>query len=282
MINYNGDLIDFERLPVRVLERSAKYGDAVFETIRMREGKLLFIEDHYFRLMASMRILRMDIPMSFTPEYFVEQAGELAEELGISNGRLRLQVVRHAGGRYTPEGPAEALWWMELEPLEETDYQWSEKGLTVDLYKDHYIQAGLLSTLKSANSLLPVLAGIYAKENNLDAVLMVNDKKMLVEANWGNVFVVQGDKLRTAPLEAGALRGVFRKNLLEWAKDLKLELIEEEINPFDLQRADEVWITNTIRGIQWVETYRKKTFVGTKAKEAIDMINRKLHVLGTL
>jgi branched-chain amino acid aminotransferase len=127
-----------------------------------------------------------------------------------------------------------------------------------------------------------VLGSIYAQENQFDAVLLVNDAKRLVEANYGNVFLVQGNILRTAPLEDGALRGIFRKNVLDWAKDIGLEVQEASINPFDLQKADEVWITNTIRGIQWVEQYRKKTFGASKAKEMIDMINRKLNVLGAL
>jgi len=282
MINFNGTVIEQGELRFEEFSRSAKYGDAVFETIRMREGKLLFIEDHYFRLMASMRILRMPIPMNFTPEFFVAEAEKLSEEVAIDNGRLRLQVMRVAEGKYTPTGVQSCSWWMELEELESTDYSWNTQGLTVDLYKDHYIQPGLLSSLKSANSLPYVLGGIYARENNLDAVLMVNDKKMLVEANSANVFVLKGNVLRTAPLEDGALRGVFRKNLLNWAKEIGLEVREESINPFDLQKADEIWLTNTIIGVQWVEKYRKRTFKGDKAKELVELLKRKLNVLGTL
>ena len=281
MINFNTELQALEKLPITALERAARYGDGVFETIRMREGKLLFIEDHYFRLMASMRILRMAIPMEFTPEFIVDQSLRLAEERGFENGRLRLQIVRRGGGTYTPNSNA-IDWWMELDPLETNDYILNKDGLKVELFKDHYIQPGLLSTLKSSNALTYVLGSIYAKENKYDAVLLVNDSKQLVEANFGNVFLVQGNILRTAPLEDGALRGVFRKNVLDWAKDIGLEVQEASINPFDLQKADEVWITNTIRGIQWVEQYRKKTFGAAKANEMIDMINRKLNVLGAL
>lgn len=282
MINFNGTITNKEQLGFEHISRAAMYGDAVFETIRVREGKLLFIEDHYFRLMASMRIIRMSIPMEFTPEFFVEQAELLAEEVAIENGRLRLQVSRVAEGKYTPLGTQVCSWWMELEELDTTDYCWSDKGLTVDLFKDHYIQPGLLSSIKSSNSLPYVLGGIYAQENGLDAVLMVNDKKMLVEANAANVFVLKGNVLRTAPLEDGALRGVFRKNVLVWAKEIGLVVKEESINPFDLQKADEIWLTNTIQGVQWVENYRKKSFKGEKAKELVELLGRKLHVLGTL
>ena len=282
MINYNGAIIEKADLPSADIARATMYGDAVFETLKMQEGKLFFIEDHYFRLMAGMRILRMPIPMDFTPEFFIEQAERLAEEVAIENGRLRIQVVRVADGKYTPSEDQSTVWWMELEELEPIEYIHAEKGLTVDLFKDHYIQPGLLSTIKSSNSLPYVLGGVYARENNLDAVLMVNDNKMLVEANASNVFVLKGDVLRTAPLEDGALRGVFRKNLLNWGKEIGLQVKEESINPLDLQKADEIWLTNTISGVQWVEKYRKNTYKGDKAKELVALLERKLNVLGAL
>ena len=282
MINYNGAIIEKADLPSADIARATMYGDAVFETLKMQEGKLFFIEDHYFRLMAGMRILRMPISMDFTPEFFIEQAERLAEEVAIENGRLRIQVVRVADGKYTPSEDQSTVWWMELEELEPIEYIHAEKGLTVDLFKDHYIQPGLLSTIKSSNSLPYVLGGVYARENNLDAVLMVNDNKMLVEANASNVFVLKGDVLRTATLEDGALRGVFRKNLLNWGKEIGLQVKEESINPFDLQKADEIWLTNTITGVQWVEKYRKNTYKGDKAKELVALLERKLNVLGAL
>lgn len=282
MINYLGNIVATNELPVEDVKRATMYGDAVFETIRMRDNKLLFVEDHYFRLMASMRILRMPIPMEFTPEFFVDEANKLAEEVAVTDGRLRLQVVRKSEGKYTPMTNNECVWWMELEELETQDYEWSPNGLKVDLFKDHYVQAGLLSTLKSSNSLVYVLAGIFAQENSLDAMLLVNDKKMLVEANAANVFVLKDNILKTAPLEDGPLRGVFRKNLIGWAKEIGLEIKEESINPFELQKADEIWLTNTITGVQWVEQYRKRTYKGDKAKELVELLQRKLNVLGLL
>ena len=147
MINYNGAIIEKADLPSADIARATMYGDAVFETLKMQEGKLFFIEDHYFRLMAGMRILRMPISMDFTPEFFIEQAERLAEEVAIENGRLRIQVVRVADGKYTPSEDQSTVWWMELEELESIEYIHAEKGLTVDLFKDHYIQPGLLSTI---------------------------------------------------------------------------------------------------------------------------------------
>jgi branched-chain amino acid aminotransferase len=224
----------------------------------------------------------MEIPMEFTPEFFVNEAKKLADAMGHINARVRLQLVRIANGKYTPVGDVGVSWWMELEPLEKSDYSLNERGLKVELFKDHYVQPGLLSTLKSSNSLLYVLAGIFAQENGYDQMLLINDEKMVVESNLGNIFVLKDDVLSTPPLESGALRGVFRKNLLSFAEDLKIKVVEEKINPFSLQKADEIWLTNTVQGVQWVEQYRKKVYSGEKAKELVAMLNRKLNVLGNL
>lgn len=282
MINYNGSIIENKALPTSEIIRATKYGDAIFETMRFREGKVLFIEDHYFRMMASMRILRMGIPHEFTPEFIVNEVVKLADDLKVANGRVRFQVCRAGEGMYTPLTNDSVNWWIELEKLESQDYPIYERGLVVDLFKDHYVQPGLLSTLKSANSLLYVLSGIFAKENGLDQMILVNDQKMVVESNLGNLFVLEGNVLKTPPLLSGALRGVFRKNLLEWAKELHLEVEECDINPFSLQKADEIWVTNTIKGVQWVEQYRKKQYAGTKATEMQSLLNRRLNVLGSL
>lgn len=282
MVNYNGSLVALNAIPIGQLKRGLHYGDGLFETMRMRDGKILFIEDHYFRLMASMRILRMPIPMEFTPEFILDQCMMLSAHFGYKNARLRLQVVRNGMGKYTPEQSTGVHWWIEIEPLTDKEYALNDKGLDVDLFKDHYLQSGLLSTIKSTNSLPYILSGIYASENGLDAVLLVNDQKMVVESNYGNLFMVMGDTLITPPLEDGALRGVFRKNMLEWAKELNLTLEERSISPFEIQKADELWITNVVRGIEWIGQYRKKSFSNAKAKEALGLINRKMEILGML
>ena len=76
MINFNGTITDSET-NLLVNNRAFLYGDGVFESIKIVDQKILFLEDHYFRLMASMRIVRMEIPMNFTMEFFEEQIGIL-------------------------------------------------------------------------------------------------------------------------------------------------------------------------------------------------------------
>ena len=82
MINFNGNIVEQDNILTQ--NRAFLYGDAVFETLKLVNGKVLFMEDHYFRLMASMRIIRMQIPMNFTLEYLEEQIIQLAEHNSCS------------------------------------------------------------------------------------------------------------------------------------------------------------------------------------------------------
>jgi len=101
MINFNGDSSAAENILTQ--NRAFLYGDAVFETLKIVQGKVLFLEDHYFRLMASMRILRMEIPMNFTMEYFEEQLLFVVKSNGLEDAaRARITIYRNDGGYYLP------------------------------------------------------------------------------------------------------------------------------------------------------------------------------------
>jgi branched-chain amino acid aminotransferase len=275
MVNFNGDIIYREEATLSIGSRLVKYGDGLFETMKYSQGVIHFFEDHYFRLMSSMRILRMEIPMHFSPEYLLEQIQETiaANHLEKRSARIRLTVFRAGAGLYTPE-TLDIGWFCDVEPLAEEFYPNYDKGVILDLYKDHYKTPGLLSSLKSANSLLYVLAGVFSKENLFDDVLLINTNKQITDSISSNVFLLMGDTLKTPPLESGALRGVLRKQVLEHAGKIGLQVASVDLSPFDLQKADEVWLTNTIKGVQWVSNYRKKKFVGTKANEMTVQLNK--------
>jgi branched-chain amino acid aminotransferase len=131
----------------------------------------------------------------------------------------------------------------------------------VDLYKDHYVFSGLLSTIKSTNRLINIVSSIFKDENNYDNCILLNEKKQIVEAANGNIFLVNGTTIVTPALTEGCIKGITRKKILEIVKkDPNLSLEEREISPFELQKADEVFITNAIVGIQPVTKYRRKEY----------------------
>ena len=266
MINFNGILQDSD---TNLLDqnRGFLYGDGVFETLKIVGGKILFFEDHYFRLMAAMRIVRMEIPMNFTLEYLEEQVLSLVEKNKIEqSARARITVYRNNGGFYLPTNNTVSF-LIQTSAIENPVYSISEKEYEVDLYKDFYIPKQLLSTLKTTNKMIHVTGSIYAKENDLNNCILLNDSKNVVEALQGNLFMRMGNTLITPPISEGCLNGIMRKQILSFAKkETILEVVEQVISPFDLQKADELFVTNVIRGIQPITKYRKKEFEQDTAK----------------
>lgn len=277
MINLNGTLQKSSEISLSADNRGLLYGDSVFETIRYSGDKLFFWEDHYFRLMAAMRLLRMEIPMSFTPEFLEEEMLKTIRqsEMETYSCRLRFTVWRQQGGRYRPKSN-DVEYMIQLEKLELPFYALKEGPYEIELFKDHYLNSGLLSTLKTNNRIINVLGSIFAAENDYDNCLLLNENKMVVEALNGNIFLVNGYKIKTPPLEDGCLKGIMRNQLISILAEMPDYVLEEAtVSPFELQKADEIFITNVITGIQSVYKYRKKEYTNTVAKELIGKLNIK-------
>jgi len=279
MINFNGNILEQDQL-LSTQNRGYAYGDALFETIKASHGKLLFWEDHYFRLMASMRIMRMEIPMSFTMEYLEEQILNTLEKNNLSSvsTRVKLLVHRKEGGLYLPT-TNDVAFVITVKQIENNFYEHQDGFYEVDLFKDYYMSPSLLSTLKTNNKILNVVGSIYAKENGLDNCLVLNTNKHVIEALNGNVFLVKGNVIKTPPVIDGCLKGIMRKQIIEILNNLpEYELLEESISPFELQKADEIFITNVIVGIQPVTKYRKKVFNTDLSKTVLQKLNVKIRL----
>lgn len=280
MINLNGTLYSEQTAKLSIKNRGLLYGDAVFETIKGVNGQLFFWEDHYFRLMASMRILRMEIPMHFSMEFLEDEIKKTirAADFEKQSLRIKLYVNRKEGGKYNPTNHG-VYYFIELEATGDPFYTFNEDRYEVELFKDHYIYANLLATLKSNAKIINVLGSIYATENGYQNCLLLNDKKMVVEALQGNLFLVKGTTIITPPTSDGCLRGIIRKQLIEICKTLQeYSLKEKSISSFDLQKADELFITNVMIGIQPISNYRKKVYKNEVARMLLQKLNVKVRL----
>jgi branched-chain amino acid aminotransferase len=272
MINFNGELLFEENVKLSLENRGFKYGDAIFETVKVSNKKVIFWEDHYFRLMASMRMLRMKIPMQFTLEFLEQEILKIvAVQDTAASFRVRLNISRKDGGLYTPKTNEIDY----LIDVKENTYQ-TKESYSVDVFKDFYNYSGLLSTIKTNNRVLNTLASIYANENDLDNCVLINEKKGVVEVTNANIFILKGNVVKTPALTEGCIKGVIRGKVIEiLSKNEEFSLEETNISPFEIQKADEVFITNAIIGVQAVTGYKKKTF--TKALST--KISKSLKVL---
>ncbi|SEE41890.1 aminotransferase class IV [Polaribacter dokdonensis] len=272
MVNYNGKLLNEEDLNISIQNRGFKYGDSIFETIKIFKNKVVFWEDHYFRLMASMRMLRMKIPLKFTLEYLEQEILKTVKENNNSDlSRVRLNVFRKDGGLYTPI-TNEIDYTIQVNSINYI----TKENYKIDVFKDFYNYSGLLSTVKTNNRMVNTLASIYAKENDLDNCVLINERKGVVEVSNGNIFVLKDNVVKTPSLNEGCIKGIVRKKVIEIiSKNDNYILEETTISPFEIQKADEVFITNAIIGIQPVTNYKKKSFkteFGNKIAKSLNVL----------
>ena len=278
MVNCNGNIQENSAILIDS-NRGFLFGDSVFETIKVLDSKVLFLEDHYFRLMASMRICRMEIPMNFTMEYFEEQILNLIATFSDSNSyRVRFSVYRDSDGFYLPK-TRNVQFIVAASSLNSDLYAIGKESYEVELYKDFYVSKQLLSTLKTNNKMLQITGSIFADENGYDNCLVLNDEKNVVEALQSNLFMKTGNLVVTPPVSDGCLNGIMRKQVLEILKKVEgIEVRETSISPFDLQKADELFLTNVISGIQPITKYRKKEYTTDFASDVLKRLNAKIRL----
>lgn len=275
MVNHNGQLLPASTTFLNHENRGLRYGDSLFETLRVVDGKVVFWEDHYLRLMAAMRILRMAIPMQFTMEFLQEEIIKTttANTLSSSPARVRLTIFRNAGGFYLPE-TNEVSYCIECNLLKAPFYTMAEEPYEIELFKDFYVNDDLTATLKTNNKIINVVGSIYAQENGYQNCLLLNTNKRITEALNGNIFMVNGAVVTTPPIEDGCLNGIIRKKVIEILGKVEGYTVKEQsVSPFDLQKADELFITNSIIGIRPITKYRKKEFKNDVAADLLGKLN---------
>lgn len=274
-INYNGTLLEADSTWLTISNRAFKFGDGIFDLCKYSYEKILFWEEHYLRLMAGMRVLRMNIPMSFSMEFLEEEVLTLLKANGLekSAAKVRISIFRKEGGTYTPD-TNEIDYLIESEALSNPFYVLDTSTYEVELFKDFYVQPDLLATILHMNRAVNVLGSIFGQENEYQNCILLNSQKNIAGALDANLFVVQDKTLKTPPLTDGAVNGITRKVLLKALQKVSdYEVVETSISPFELQKADELFLTNSLIGIQPISKYRKKTYGTDTAQSLIGKLN---------
>ncbi len=272
-INHNGNFILSDAPVVSANNRSFRYGDALFETIRITNYNPQFLKEHLQRLAAGMDVLKMEKNPDLNTLFIEHAILELAQKNNVtSDGRIRLTVYRNEGGFYAPNDNKTSF-LMEVYPVEEKGYILNQKGYTVDLFTEFKKAQNTLSSIKSANSAIYVMAGIYKTQQQLNECLLLNDKHHIIEGISSNIFAVKNGVLYTPPVFDGCVNGVMRKKIIEIAQANKIAVYEISIMQNVLLGADELFLTNTINGIRWVVAYKQKRYFNDTSQKLTQKLN---------
>ena len=273
--NLDGNLVDYDKIPVSLFNRSLYFGDSLTEPLWIQDGFIPFWEEHYFHLMASMRKLRYAIPMEFTPEYLEQQCLELWEKAGKpAKLYLEIQVVRsqtlvpwsREGGLHFLIHTVEDLPTGTLSPEAEVE--------ECELYKDHYLPSGLLANLSTPMPAAITVAHSFAIENGYADCALLNESKQVVRALSGLIFIASEDGIKIPELAGGAPAWVVRKQALilldAMARENDWSIEEVAISPFEIPKAKEVFTLDPYGRLYSWKKYRKTVYQQFSWKERLE------------
>jgi len=274
LICFNGKILNKKEFSIDYNNRYFLYGDGFFETIKYSFGKPLFWEEHYFRMMGSLCMLRFNIPSYFNEKFFLRQINLTldANNLKKSSVRIKILFFRESRGLYKPS-ENKLSYIISCNPLEKEKYFIPEKGLIVDIFNEYKISQNSLSNIKSPNRLVNVLATFYNEDHQLDDCIFINHLNNIVESISGNIFIILDNQIITPTLKSGCIDGVMRRYLLKQKNICGLKILEQEINTSDLLNAKEIFFTNVIKCVSWVYSFRKRVYQNNISKEIVNEIN---------
>lgn len=269
-VNYNGNIIDAKQPVFTASNRAFRYGDAIFETIRVMGGEILHFEKHLKRLQRSMDLLGM-LPhddLTFHNLYLSFRHLDQVNNLK-GNGRVRLEIFRNDGGLYTPQ-TNEVSYLIEATPLIPLQYTMNDTGIRIDIYTEIQKPLSKLSNLKSSNALYYVMAGLHNRKTGGGDCLVLNTHGRIAEAISSNIFLHSGNKVLTPSLEEGCVSGVMRESIIEHLASKGMKVIETSIEVEHLLTANEIFLTDVIHGIRWVSAFRKKRYFNNFSKKLLE------------
>lgn len=240
--------------------RSFRYGDGVFETIKVFRGNIILEEYHFDRLLTAIGVLKIVLPVNFTREILVEKIVELCNlNACVALARVRLAVYRGEENK--------AGFVIEANSLNVNANELNKDGWAIDIYPFARKSCDAFSNLKSANYLPYVLADMYAKEINCEECIVLNSENNLCDASKANIFILVKDEVYTPALHQGCVNGVKRRFVIEELKRRKIVVHQQQVEEKLLVEAKEVFLTNAINDIRWVHSFRDKPYSNSFIKE---------------
>jgi len=270
---FNGILFNETDAIFGKINRAFLYGDFISEPVKIAGGKILLWEEHYFNLMASMRIFRMKIPMEFTQEFLEEQIGSVIKENQILNAKAEINVFRNSD---KPEmlTQSSVSYLVKIETgFPSENYSWKNENAEIDIFKDYTVNPAFFSQVNSHKP-EEIIARAYMQENEYNDLVLLNPDKRIARTLLGNPFLIQGNLIKTPKITEGGIRSVTRNHLCKLISESEEFTFEEtEIFPFELQKTDELFICVESEGIVSIHRNRKKNYSTNKTKEIFELLN---------
>ncbi len=241
-------------------------GDAVKVHFFVKNHQLIMAEECYFFLMASMRKMRMNIPLSFTLEFFSDIFLAAIAENQVKEGMIELLAYRNRDDGFSAKTPVH--FYFEIRQKDEV-LKISDK-YELDLMKEISVNTNVLSNIK-VHSPENIYAEIYAKENDLDDVIFLNPNKKIARTIYGNLLLLEENTIKIPKQTEGAYISPLMENFVTFVHKNNLATIEEaELSAFESQKAEEILVISDEKGIFTVSKIRNKEFGNERYKTMLE------------
>jgi len=265
-ISFNGKILAADQPVLQAANRGYRYGDALFETLKLNQGRILLEDLHFERLEKGLQLLKFERPGLFSVQKIAKEVLQLAEKNKVRElGRIRLSLFRGNGGLYDADRVLQYL--IECWPLPDSFSRLNENGLDIGIYPEARKSIDLFSGIKSANFLPYTMAAVYAKENKLNDCLLLNTEGHIADSTIANLFIVQEGRMITPGPQQGAVEGVMRKYLVHTLRAAGYTVEEAPVSIAALEAAEEVFLSNAIHGVKWVRRFNDRTYSNRVSSE---------------
>jgi branched-chain amino acid aminotransferase len=242
-----------------------RYGDGLFETIRVKDDRIVLADLHFQRLLSGARLLQFEPFPLLSPEKLSGEILALCRKNGHAGlARVRLAIYRGEIG----QEDAFPNYIIQSWPLEPAGDELNVPGLALGVFREGCKACDVFANLKSNNYLIYSMAAMHARRHGWDDCLVLNSLGRVADSSIANLFYVKGGVIYTPPLSEGCVAGVMRRWLIGFLPGAGFRVEEKPVAPEDLLLADEVFLSNAIRGVRWVSRFGGMTF-GSKVVEAI-------------
>lgn len=256
---FNGDFFEEDEVSISINNRSFRYGDGCFETMKIIHGDIVSAPLHFNRLFSSLAVLQFS-NAGFTSAYLHQLILKLVQINKHENlARVRLTIFRDDSGLYDDINHQPNFIIQSWAANTESNH-FNKQGLQLNIFREAKKTCDGFSLIKSNNYLPYVMGALYAKKNRLNDCIILNCFNRVAEATIANIFIITNGVIKTPALTEGCVSGVMRRHLINALTKHDYPFKEGEISTEELLSASEVFLTNAQYGIRWVEKIGDSNF----------------------
>ncbi len=267
ILNYNGSLISTSSKSISAENQIAQYG--VFETMRYSNSTIKNLADHFERLWKGLEVLKIKIPEYYNSEFLEEEVNKLFKSCEYKNARIRLSIIEKSGGTSSEK----VCFIIETSPITAQQKNFITSDFSISLYNEVGIMAGKLSAIKTNNRLPYILAKKFADENNLNDAILLNQFGRICDSSIANIFLIKDEIIITPPISEGCVAGIMRRNIIILLSSLGYIINERPVDSETIKHADEIFLTNSIIGMQPVSNFNGKVLENKFSRKLFNLIN---------